>query len=163
MHVDMLDNGDTTADSYAVARLQSSLVFAPVVPFLAPARQEIQPSLVESRVLSPERDAAAVVSEEHVAAVRNQRLEPDLDFRQRDWQSLTWQMQGLRVRELRSPSVLVLHHPAPEQNLAANAAIPEAHALQGIEALASVHAAPAVGSGNGVGRMCWETDKPSSA
>jgi hypothetical protein len=55
----------------------------------------------------------------------------------------------------------VLHNRAPEKNFAANAAIPELDAWQGLEALACVHAAAAIGFGNDVGNMCWETDKLS--
>jgi hypothetical protein len=97
MRVGMLDNGDTTSDSYAVARHQSPLLFSPGVPFLAPAGQEVQPSRVQPRVLSPQGDAPAVAGDEDVAAVRNQRLQPRLDSRERDWQAVAWQMQGLRV------------------------------------------------------------------
>jgi hypothetical protein len=57
MRVGMLDNGDTTSDSYAVARHQSPLLFSPGVPFLAPAGlrhwNEIASTLFKDEVYVP--------------------------------------------------------------------------------------------------------------
>jgi hypothetical protein len=52
----------------------------------------------------PQGDARAVISDEDVAAVSTQGLEPGLDFRQREWQAVGRQVQAFGVGELPVPT-----------------------------------------------------------
>jgi hypothetical protein len=81
VRVGILDHRNATAQhSDAASDLDGSLVFAPDVPFLASARQQIQTSRIKSRAFAPERDIWCVVNDKQVAAIRTQGLNAGMNF-----------------------------------------------------------------------------------
>lgn len=151
---DLLDKGNaTTEHGDAVAHLDSSFVFAPGVPFLASAHQEIEPSGIETRSFAPERNARSVPSDEEITTVSDQSLNSLLDFLQSDGQHFRSQAQGFRIGEFRTESLFMFHDRSPEANFAVNATVlPVLGSAQMIEALAGINSAGALHFGNTMGR-----------
>jgi hypothetical protein len=81
--IDLSDQGCAPPHNRnSVAPFDRAFLVALGVPFAASAHEEVESSGSESRLLFPEGEAGTVLSDEDVAAIRNQGQESGLNFRE---------------------------------------------------------------------------------
>ena len=85
-----------------------------------------------------------MVKDKNVAVIRNQTLEPGLNFHKSHRQDLNWQEKALGIGILGAPPALVLNYRSPEQDPSVNQESLKTRPAQMLQTVAGINSAGAL-------------------